>query len=220
MKKTVRVIVTAGLLAGSASAAWAADGDQPLQVVPKPKREVAKKKFEGKEQESMPFYVFNNAVFPPVKNFAMSGFSGDVEDLKTSGSYSNLHVEGYPTLKISYAARGLMGWAGVLWQNPANNWGEFDGGYNLSAAKKLTFWARGSKGGEIVDFRAGGTSANYPDSDSVSSSDIMLTDTWQQYTIDLSQADMSYISAGFGFVLKRDMNPEGCVFFLDDIRYE
>ena len=71
-----------------------------------------------------------------------------------------------------------MGWAGVAWQNPANNWGEFDGGYNLTKAKKLSFWARGDKGGEIVEFKLGGTAANYPDSENLTTGALTLKNEW------------------------------------------
>jgi hypothetical protein len=214
----VRVAIAAMIL--GAAAASGAENEQALKVVPKSTPVTMKKKFEPKPPESLPFFVFNNAVFPPVKNFALSGYMGDVSDIKISGSYSNLHVEGYPTLKVVYGGEGLMGWGGVVWQNPANNWGEFDGGYNLTKAKRLTFWARGDKGGEIVEFKIGGTAANYPDSDNLSSGDITLSDRWQKYALDLSKADLAYISAGFGFVLKQDMNPDGCTFYIDDVRYD
>jgi hypothetical protein len=211
-------LVLAGALC--ATVAWAAESDQTLKVVPKSTPVTVKKKYEPKSTEGMPFFVFNNAVFPPVKNFALSGYMGDVADIKISGSYSNLHVEGYPTLKVNYSGQGLMGWGGVVWQNPANNWGEFDGGYNLTKAKKLTFWARGDKGGEIVEFKIGGTAANYPDSDNLSSGDITLSDRWTKYALDLAKADLAYVSAGFGFIVKQDMNPDGCTFFVDDVHYE
>jgi hypothetical protein len=46
-------------------------------------------------------------------------------------------------------------WGGVVWQHPANDWGDANGGFNLTGAKKLTFWARGEKGGEKVSFEFG-----------------------------------------------------------------
>lgn len=196
------------------------DSSQPLAVVRKPIPLRKKRPYEPKAPQAMPFHVFNNAIFPPVKNFALSGYMGDASDVKISGSYKVIHQEGYPTLKVGYTGAGLQGWAGVMWQNPANNWGEFDGGYNLTQATRLTFWARGKEGGEIVEFKIGGTAANYPDSDNLSTGDITLTRDWTQYAIDLSQAELVYISAGFGFVLKQDMNPQGCTFFMDDIKYE
>ena len=110
----------------------------PLTIVPKTALSEIKDRVSSRQGEPMPFYVYNNAIFPPVKNFSPSGYMGDVSDLKLAGCYKNLHQEGYPCLKIMYMAEGHMGWAGVSWQNPANNWGEFDGGYNLKKAKKLT----------------------------------------------------------------------------------
>jgi hypothetical protein len=168
----------------------------------------------------MPFHVFNNSVFPPVKNFAPSGYMGDIPDLRLTGSYKVTLQGEYPALKIDYKAEGPCGWAGLMWQNPPNNWGELDGGYNLTGAKKLSFWARGEKGGEVVEFKLGGTLSSHPDSDNISSGEITLTQDWTEYTIDLSEADLAYVSAGFGFVVKQESSPEGCVFYLDSIAYD
>lgn len=173
-----------------------------------------------KQPVPMPFHVFNNSVFPPVKNFAPSGYMGDIPDLRLTGSYKVTLQGEYPALKVAYAAEGPCGWSGVMWQNPPNNWGELDGGYNLTAARKLMFWARGEKGGEIVEFKLGGTLSNYPDSANLSTGDITLANEWTEYTLDLAGAELDYISAGFGFVVKQESSPEGCVFFLDNIRYE
>ena len=221
MKALIRLAVVVAMGCGFTATRALAEGEEgpgPLKIVPKKAEE--KDRFAPRLAEKMPFFVFNNAIFPPVKNFALSGYMGDISDIKITGSYSNLHQAGFPALKVSYAAAGGMGWAGVVWQNPANNWGEFDGGYNLSAAKKISFWVRGEKGGEIVEFKLGGTASNYPDSDNLSTGDLTLTDKWQQYQLDLSTAQLFYMSAGFGFICKQDMNPGGCVFYLDDIRYE
>ncbi|MFH0953421.1 MAG: hypothetical protein V1873_03730 [Verrucomicrobiota bacterium] len=192
----------------------------PLKIIPKTALEDVKERVGARQPEAMPFYVYNNAVFPPVKNFSPSGYMGDISDLKLAGSYKNLHQEGYPCLKIMYMAEGHMGWAGVAWQNPANNWGEFDGGYNLSKAKQLSFWVRGEKGGEIVEFKLGGTAANYPDSENLTSGAITLRNEWTQYMLDLSSADLFYVSSGFGLTLKQDANPNGCVFYIDDVQYQ
>lgn len=193
---------------------------QPVVIIPRTAPTKAKMVGAPKEPQALPFFVYNNAAVPSVKNFAPSGYMGDVGDLKVMGGYTNLHQQGYPCLRIVYMAGGDMGWVGLLWQNPANNWGDLDGGYNLAKAKRLSFWARGDAGGEIVEFKLGGIASKYPDSDSVSTGDVKLSPEWTQYTLDLSAANLNYISAGFGFVTKQDSNPNGCTFYLDDIRYE
>ena len=57
--------------------------------------------------------------------------------------------------KISFESRG--GFGGYCWKNRAGNEGEAAGD-NLSAAgyRRITFWAKGEKGGEVAEFRAGG----------------------------------------------------------------
>ena len=191
-----------------------------LEPAARPTASTEKRPYAEKAAVSMPFYVFNNRVLPPVVNFALSGFMGDGEDLKVAGSYTDCLAEGYPTMKIQYAGQGKNGWAGAVWQNPANNWGTYDGGYNLGEARKLVFWARGDKGGEVVEFTAGGAAANYPDSDSIATGPILLGREWTEYIVDLTPFQLFYISTGFGLVVKHDQNPYGCVFYLDDIRYE
>ncbi len=196
-----------------------ADGDA-LVPVSRPKTAAGKKPYQDKPAVGMPFHVLNNKVLPPVMNFALSGFMGDAADLRVSGGYAAMLRAGYPSLRVSYMPAGSSGWSGALWQNPANNWGTFDGGYNLGRAKTMEFWSRGERGGEVVSFVVGGTAANFPDSDAFATGAIELSDEWQEYVIDLADVDLRYISAGFGFVVKRDENPYGCTFFLDDVRYE
>lgn len=194
--------------------------DAEPQPAPRPTISTDKKPFKDKPATPMPFHVLNNKVLPPVMNFALSGFMGDAADLRVSGGYAAMMRDDYPTLRVSYIPAGVAGWSGAVWQNPANNWGTIDGGYNLSTAGKLKFWARGEKGGEVVSFTLGGNSANYPDSDTFSTGPIQLSDAWLEYTVDLAEVDLRYISVGFGFVVKRDENPYGATFFLDDVRYE
>ncbi len=194
--------------------------DGELLPAARPESAADKKPYEEKRIVDMPFYVLNNKMLPPVMNFSLSGFMGDAADLRVSGGYAAMMRDGYPTMRVSYMPGGNSGWSGAVWQNPANNWGTFDGGYNLSKARYLKFWARGEKGGEIVSFTIGGNAANYPDSDALATGSIKLSDSWHEYLVDLSEVDLRYIGAGFGFVVKRDENPYGCTFFLDDVRYE
>ena len=191
-------------------------------VVIVPKLAPTKVKVVGisKEPKAMPFFVYNNAIVPPVDNFAMSGYMGDVSDVKVMGGFTNRFQEVAPCLKIVYMASGEQGWAGLIWQNPANNWGDMEGGYNLSKAKVLSFWARGDQGGEVVEFKLGGMAAKHPETDSILSGSVKLKNEWTQYKLDLTAANLDYISSGFTFIVKQEFNPNGCTFYMDDIRYD
>ena len=104
-------------------------------------------------------------------HFAPSGWIGDYGDIRLNDqSLDNPH-SGISCIQFAYSAKTTQakGWAGVYWQNPANNWGAKKGGFDLSEMTKLTFWARGAKGGELIQkFIVGGigisSRATYPDS--------------------------------------------------------
>ena len=175
-----------------------------------------------KKSEDMPFYIFadsrsiNNHYIP-------SGWMGDYGDIKYDGTSKEDPYLGDTCIKIVYTGQGAQGarWAGIYWQNPANNWGTVDAGFDLSKAKKLTFWARGAKGGErIEEFKVGGIMGEYSDSDSASIGPVILNKEWTQYTIDLKGKDMSYVIGGFCWATNVDVNPEGATFYLDEIKYE
>jgi len=94
------------------------------------------------------------------------------------------------------------------------------GGWNLTGAKRLSFWARGDKGGEIVSFKFGilGPDKKYSDSATGESTDLKLTRQWTVYTIDLTGKDLTRVKTGFVWTLRGQGHP--VVFYLDDIRYE
>jgi hypothetical protein len=105
---------------------------------------------------------------------------------------------------------------------PANNWGDKKGGYDLSEYKKLTFMARGEKGGEYIDkFLVGGITGQTEEGDSGESytDAIELTTAWKKYEIDLKDVDMTHVIGGFGFAINGDMNPQGATIYLDEIMY-
>jgi hypothetical protein len=177
---------------------------------------------ETKKQEEVPFYVYSDrgAI---ANHFIPSGWMGDYSDIKTNLGSEEDPYSGSTCIKIVYNSNVSQGarWAGVYWQNPANNWGSRDGGFDLSKATKLTFWARGEKGGErIEEFKIGGIMGEYSDSDSAGIGPVVLTKEWKQYTIDLTGKDTSYILGGFCWSTNIDVNPEGIAFYLDEVRYE
>ena len=172
--------------------------------------------------EFKPFPVYTNK--GAVDNhFIPSGWMGDSADVTFSDRSMENPYSGKTCIKIIYTSEASGGnrWAGVYWQNPANNWGAKKGGYDLTGAKKLTFWAKGEKGGErIEEFKMGGITGDYPDSDVAGINSVFLTKEWKKYTIDLGGKDISFISGGFSWSTNLDVNPNGCTFYLDDIIYE
>ncbi|RKY34931.1 MAG: hypothetical protein DRP78_05960, partial [Candidatus Omnitrophota bacterium] len=73
---------------------------------------------------------------------------GDYGDIKYSEACKDNPYSGKTCIKITYTAEAKQGanWSGIYWQWPPNNWGEKRGGYDLTGAAKLSFWARGEKG--------------------------------------------------------------------------
>ena len=156
-------------------------------------------------------------------HYVPSGFMPDGQCVKLDDSWREGCYSGTSCIKAVYdveCSKKTQKWVGVYWQNPANNWGKQKGGFNLTGATKLTFWAKGEKGGErIEEFKIGGITGDYPDSDSAVIGPVILTNEWKQYTIDLRAKDLSYLIGGFAWATNVDVNPESCTFYLDDIRY-
>ncbi|PIQ90337.1 MAG: hypothetical protein COV71_04885 [Candidatus Omnitrophica bacterium CG11_big_fil_rev_8_21_14_0_20_41_12] len=177
---------------------------------------------EGKKQEAMPFYIYADRT-TVANHFIPSGYMGDYGDLRYDGASKDDAYLGDTCIKMTYSGKGSQGarWAGIFWQYPANNWGGVDSGFDLSKATKLTFWARGAKGGErIEEFKIGGVMGEFSDSDSATIGPVLLNKEWMQYTIDLKGKDMSYIIGGFAWSANVDNNPDGAIFYLDEIKLE
>jgi hypothetical protein len=126
--------------------------------------------------------------------------------------------------QVTYSppASGGKGWAGVYWQYPANNWGTKPGYAVAAGAKKVSFWAKGAKGGEKLTFLAGGIAAPgaaYQDSVSAKA-EVTLTTEWAPYSIDIAGQTYTEVLGGFGWTMKGpDATPTG-KFYVDDIRWE
>ena len=175
---------------------------------------------ETMDQYHQQFYVYSdhdsggNHFFP-------TGKMGDAESCVIETDYNVNCYSGTACIKVSFT-RANDNWSAVYWQHPENNWGTIsNAGYDLTGATKITFWARGQNGGERVKFFSGGiTEGAYIDSyDQVKTSWLSLSKQWKKYTINLSGKDLSYVIGGFGFETNAEKNPQGAVFYLDDIQF-
>ena len=159
-------------------------------------------------------------------NYIAAGWMGDYGDLKfnpgipVEGGKQNTCIQ----VKVSMERKQGAGWNGIYWQHPANNWGDRKGGYDLSSYKKLTFMARGEKGGEFIDkFGIGGITGQTEegDSDNASIENVELTKEWKTYSVDLKGLDLTHVIGGFLFAVNDDTNNNTpMAFYLDEIKLE
>ncbi len=151
-------------------------------------------------------------------SYTPSGYMGNAGAIKMDPQWADNPHSGRTCLQVNYTASDA--WGGVVWQSPANDWGDLPGGWDLTGAKNLTFWARGAKGGETVSFLFGllGKDKKYPDSGTGKLDRAVLSTAWKRYTIDLTGVDLSRIKTGFVWTLASTGQP--VTFYLDDIRYE
>jgi len=147
-----------------------------------------------------------------------SGYMGNIASIKVNERCTDNPHSGKTCMRVDYEAKD--NWGGVVWQNPANDWGEKPGGKNLTGANRLVFWARGEKGGEQISFLCGllGKDKKFYDTVQEKLDKVSLTKEWKQYTIDLKGKDLTRIKTGFAWTLAASGSP--VTFYLDDIRYE
>lgn len=98
-------------------------------------------------------------------------------------------------------------WAGVGWVDTQ--------GYDLTGADTCWFWARGELGGERVEFGVGG----FPRDSIHEYIVVRLTNSWARYAIPLHRGVLRNLNRGFYWVATRINNPQGCVFYLDNIQF-
>ncbi len=109
-----------------------------------------------------------------------------------------------------------LGWAGVVWQYPADNWGDIAPGLCAEGPTRITFWAKGAEGGEVVEFAGGGTELG----------DTTLTDEWTQYEFNIAaviyntQGDLGGIVSGFLWTMGQGEVPSAKTIYIDHIRWE
>ena len=173
------------------------------------------------------FYVYRDADAGG-NHFTPSGWMGDLDDISFDSACIDKPHSGYSCVKIEYSAKRTRGngWAGIYWLYPDSNWGDFRG-YNLTGAKHISFWARGQKGGEKAEFKAGGINrpphrgSKKPFQDSfgpLSTGVITLSKDWKRYTISLKGRDLKNVIGGFCWVTNIPQNRMGCTIYLDDIQ--
>lgn len=147
-----------------------------------------------------------------------AGYMGNTGAIKMDVGHVKNPKNGVSCIKVGYTAADQ--WAGVVWQDPINDWGDAAGGYDLRGAKALVFWARGEDGGEVVNFGFGllGSDKKHPDSGSGELKEVRLTNEWRRYRIEIGgDVDLQRIKTGFYWTVAGSGQP--IQFYLDDIKY-
>jgi len=147
-----------------------------------------------------------------------SGIMGNAKSLTLDGDWKETVFEGANAIRLHYSGR--RGWVGVVWQNPPNNWGDMDGGFDLTGASALEFWVRGESGGEKASFGVGlfDKKTDYPDSVIVKTREIKLGAEWKKLRIPFEEGDdLSSLKVGFVVTLEGQRKP--VTLYLDSIRF-
>ncbi|MBX3379918.1 MAG: hypothetical protein KF805_07470 [Phycisphaeraceae bacterium] len=149
--------------------------------------------------------------------FSPSGWMGNTGAIAMDAACTDNPHSGSNCLKLQYNASD--NWGGIAYQSPANDWGDQPGGYDLTGAKRLSFWARGENGGEKIELKVGtiGKDKKYHDT-AVVARPVTLTKDWKKYEIDLSGKDLSVIKTGLVWTVGGQGKP--VTFYLDDVWFE
>ena len=168
----------------------------------------------GAPKAKLPLVIYSDSAEGP---FTASGWMGNTGAISMDPACTDNPHSGSACLKLQYNAPD--NWGGIAYQSPANDWGDQPGGYDLTGAKRLSFWARGDAGGEKIEIKVGtiATDKKYHDT-SIVAKPITLTKNWKKYEIDLGGKDLSVIKTGLVWSLGGQGKP--VTFFLDDVQFE
>jgi hypothetical protein len=153
--------------------------------------------------------------------FVASGYTDNTNAVAMDEYCTDHPHSGKTCIKAMY--KESTGKGGVVWQSPANDWGDKPGGLDFTGARKLTFWARGEKGGEKATFGFGfltkdtAKDKKYLDSDN-GTLNVTLTPDWQFYTIYVSDKNLKLIKSGFFWSVEANGAP--VTFYLSTIKWE
>jgi hypothetical protein len=184
---------------------------------------------------SLPFEV-------AAAGFVPSGFMGDgqfdaqalsvmFDPGANAGACKTPRAPGVPgeatCYRLAYSPTGRLGWGGIYWQFPKNNWGVCPGRLVAPGATRVTFYAAGATGTEKVKFIVGGitpmdaTQAPYVDTFARNLPEVTLTTAWKAYTIDITAT--TYNGGVLGALAWTANAPPGgatVTFWIDDVIWQ
>lgn len=176
-------------------------------------KKASKRKYLVPKAE-LPFYVYKDGKDMP---FAASGYMGNMSALSHDENHSKNAKNGENAFMIKYDSKG--GWYGLAFQDPANDWGDILGGYNLEGAKTFSFWAKANQWNVKAKFGFGliEKEKKFPDT-AIVSQEFALSKQWEKYTIKIKKEDLSCIRTGF--VIFGGSEGKPFEIYIDDIVFE
>jgi hypothetical protein len=162
------------------------------------------------------------------KTYSAMGWMGDAANgpeyvRMTETNFTSSAKTEITRIKFTYTP-GSEQWAGVYWLNKLDNWGNARGdNYSSNNFSRISFRVMGERGGEILEFKAGGISnenAVFKDSFEATTGRIVLSKSWKSYEIPLVGQNLSSVIGVFCWLADTTANPKGVSFAIEDIAYE
>ena len=176
--------------------------------------EIVKEKKHLVPRVSLPFYVYNDNEDLP---YVPSGYMGNYKAMEVDLNHKEEVHSGESAIEISY--KELSGWYGLAFVDPANDWGDILGGYNISGAKTFSFWAKSEFSGVTAKIGFGLIDDDKPFPDTAKKSvEIELTSEWKKYSIKIKKLDLSCIRSGL--VLFTNADGSKHKIYIDDVVFE
>ncbi len=163
---------------------------------------------------ALPFYVYKDHKDLP---YAASGYMGDQKYMEVDLNHTKEVHSGKSSIKVAYSAKG--GWYGLAFQDPANDWGDILGGYDISEAKTFSFWAKANQWSVGAEIGFGLIDKDKPFPDTAKKSvKIVLDKEWKKFTIKTKRLDLSCIRSGLVIFSGGTGKPHEI--YIDDVVFE
>ena len=177
-------------------------------------KKAAKRKFLVPKAE-LPFYVYQDNKNLP---YVLSAYMGEYKSIDVDLNHTETVRSGETAIKIDFS--GKNEWYGLGFVDPANDWGDILGGYDISEAETFSFLAKTNYDQLKANIGFGlieeGDKPFYDSSKKLV--EFSLTKQWKKYTIKTKRLDLSCIRSGFViFTSGEGMNH---TIYIDDIVFE
>ena len=118
-----------------------------------------------------------------------------------------------PVIRIKYDY-GDDGWSGIYWTNRDKNTGDLPGA-DLSQHQCVSFWAKGDRGGEVVELIAGGVGDEQM---RATTGKFRLSRDWTKYSIPIDDQKRGSVVGCIGIFVIADAMKSATI-LVDDITY-